>query len=470
MSTELENMRKYPIEKQRKNKVKWHVIFFIGLCVCFWGRAGAEEENLSLNIENINVLNLKAARRIALKNNYSLKAALTRVIQAKERVVQAGSAYWPGIDASLSASRTWLSDNAIKLPGQTENSMSTFKSGVSATYLLFDGFAREFRNSAAKFGEKQSLEAAMDAKRLILAAVSAGFYNALLARENIKIAKANMDFNKRLTKEARARYEAGAGALSDLLNFRIQVNSAQSEFTFAKREYKSALYGLCTLMGIKNTRLLLSTELEGLEDETPREMILPDPDKLINYAHAHRPDILSYEYSVKMAESAVGEAKAGFWPVVSLSGGLSGEREDDIRFEKGDYGGSFYMTFTFNLFEGGRTMAKVREARAKESEAANLLEDLKMEVRAQVLKALETLKLAQTELKLQRENQKLVRQNRDLVEKEYKAGQASFVRLNEAQRDLVKARSRLALSLVTLRNSWQNLRAVTGEILEEFNN
>ncbi len=463
-------MKKCPIEKQRKNKMKWHIIFFIGFCICFGASARAGEKTSPLNIENIKILDLKTARLIALKNNYSLKAALTRVIQAKERVVQARSAYWPGIDTSLSGNRTWLSDNAIRLPGRIENSISTFKSGISATYLLFDGFAREFRNSAAEFGKKESLEAEMDARRLILGAVSGAFYNALLARENIKIAKADMDFNKRLKREALARYKAGTGALSDLLNFRIQVNSAQSELIFAKKEYKSALYGLFALMGIKDSRHLLSTELAGLEDEAPHEMILPDHKQLISYAHAHRPDILAAEYSVKMAGSGIGEAKAGFWPVVSLSGGLFGEREDDIRFEKGDYGGSLYMTFTFNLFEGGRTMAKVREARAKEREAVNFLENLKTEITSQVLKTLEALKFAQTELKLQRENQKLVRRNRELVEKEYNAGQASFVRLNEAQKDLVKASGRLALSLVSLRNSWQNLKIATGEILEEFNN
>jgi outer membrane protein TolC len=65
---------------------------------------------------------------------------------------------------------------------------------------------------------------------------------------------------------------------------------------------------------------------------------------------------------------------------------------------------------------------------------------------------------------LQRVNADLVRENRDLVEKEYLAGQGSLVRLNEAQRDLSTAQSRLALALVSLRQAWYGLQSETGSL------
>ena len=60
----------------------------------------------------------------------------------------------------------------------------------------------------------------------------------------------------------------------------------------------------------------------------------------------------------------------------------------------------------------------------------------------------------------------LVQANRDLVEKEYAAGQAFLVRLNEAQRNLVTAQSRLALALATMRQAWFTLETDTGHILQ----
>jgi outer membrane protein TolC len=55
-----------------------------------------------------------------------------------------------------------------------------------------------------------------------------------------------------------------------------------------------------------------------------------------------------------------------------------------------------------------------------------------------------------------------------LVEKEYDAGQASLTRLNEAQRDLTAAQSRLALARVTLRRAWHALRTATAESLASY--
>ena len=101
-------------------------------------------------------------------------------------------------------------------------------------------------------------------------------------------------------------------------------------------------------------------------------------------------------------------------------------------------------------------------------EAQSSLENTKINLKAEVASAVATLISAQEQLALQRSNAKLVQQVRDLVEKEYAAGQASLVRLNEAQRDLVAAQGNLALSLVSMRQAWENLRADTGEILSSI--
>jgi len=110
-------------------------------------------------------------------------------------------------------------------------------------------------------------------------------------------------------------------------------------------------------------------------------------------------------------------------------------------------------------------MARVGEARARHDEAKKTLANLTNNVVSEVRTAITQVEAAQQELFLQRSNAALVQQNRDLVDKEYAAGQGSLVRLNEAQRDLVTAQSRLALALVSLRLAWQNLLATTGEIL-----
>ena len=91
-----------------------------------------------------------------------------------------------------------------------------------------------------------------------------------------------------------------------------------------------------------------------------------------------------------------------------------------------------------------------------------------MRVASEVREAIANVETAQRELLLQRNNAELVKRNRDLVDKEFNAGQASLVRLNEAQRDLNQATSQLALARVGLRQTWKNLDVATGRILLPF--
>ena len=60
---------------------------------------------------------------------------------------------------------------------------------------------------------------------------------------------------------------------------------------------------------------------------------------------------------------------------------------------------------------------------------------------------------------------KLVQENRNLAKNEYDAGEASLVRLNEAQRDLNTTYSRFAQALVSYHLAMQRLLAATGQNL-----
>ena len=101
-------------------------------------------------------------------------------------------------------------------------------------------------------------------------------------------------------------------------------------------------------------------------------------------------------------------------------------------------------------------------------EAESALAQAKLTAASEVRGAIVTLHFAGELLKLQRRNLSIIEQTRDLVELEYKANHASLVRLNEAQRDLVLARSRYASSLASLHIAWNEFLQSTSQSLEGF--
>jgi len=427
------------------------------------------------DISEVQVLDLETARHIAMSENPSLGAARDRVLQARERVNQARSAYYPRLDATGSGVRVRRPENELDgtdnlpLPFEPlDKRENIYDAGLQATYILFNGFERRFSNQSSELGAKSSRQAFADVRRLLLQAVASSYYDAQLAQENIRIAEADAAFNRRQVEDAQARRQAGTGSLSDVLNFEVQVNRARFEVIRARRQYEVSMAVLAALLGVPQGRFPASLELAPLRDESDAELDFPDPQPMVDYAVAHRPDVLEGEFRVQQTRADLGVARSEFYPSVDLSGTVDGSRQGDAGFEEDDFGYSVGVFLRYNLFAGGASLARLRETRLRLAENENRLEDTVIGVRAEVRQALADLELAQESVRLERSNAALVQRNRNLVEKEYQAGQASLVRLNEAQRDLVQAQSRLALAIVSLRRAWENLETVTAEILTNY--
>jgi outer membrane protein TolC len=153
---------------------------------------------------------------------------------------------------------------------------------------------------------------------------------------------------------------------------------------------------------------------------------------------------------------------------LQLSGAVNGVRQGDLSLTGEDFGNSIFLNMSWNLFAGGADKARRREAEQGYREAKYILADLRNQVASEVRRDMALLEAAREQVRLQRESVKFVEENRDLARNEYEAGEASLVRLNEAQRDLTTTFSRLAQALVAFHQARQRLLASTGRNIAEF--
>ncbi len=422
-------------------------------------------------------LDLATAQKIALADSPTLAAASSRVQQAKARLRQARSQYWPSLDLSSSATDKRLSDNAHTsslAAAQLLNPQATvdiaeeyYTADLTLTWVLFNGFERRFANAVARHNYLGSEQALLDSHRILLSAVATGFYNAVLGSEKIKIAKADETYNRRLLREAQARRQVGTGSLSEELNFKIKVQSALSDLLQAENDYLSATYGLAALLGRNKP---FSHDLTLIGNTVVEEKVqVPEISILEEYAIKNRPDILQGKMTKDEAIAGIGKAKANFYPSISLAAAMSGEKTGSSSMTNDDFGSSVAAKLSYNIFAGDQHRAKLHEANAARDEAQRQLDTLVISVRDQVRQARTRLLFAQKQYQLQKTTAELVQQNRNLVEKEYAVGQASLTRLNEAQKDLTQTESRLAQAKVGVMLAWQDLKAVTGENISIMN-
>ena len=449
------------------------LVYLMATCV-----EAAEEATLTPpNLSTIQVLDLQTAQKIALKGNPDMAAAMSRVEQARARVKQAVAAWWPSLDVTWNGNRTRLSGDIYEqnqalaqFYGQSiDRTTDNYSAGAQATWVLFDGFYRSFKQQQAEFNEKTLSAAHKDSQRLLVNGVAEAFLNAQLAQTNVDIAAADDTFYTSQLRDAQNRYDVGVGTWGDVLNIKVQLNSAKTSLLLNQRQFEAAGYGLAALMGVPEASFPPELRLAELDkDFTISTTTKENPEALISLAQAIRPDIQRLEMLKQEAEAGSGQAESPFYPKVQLVGAVNGARQGDVSLTGEDFGNMVGVNVAWNLFSGGADKARLFEAKQREREVAYTLASLRNKVAAEVRQDLALLAAAEEQVRLQRDSVELVKENRDLAKNEYEAGEASLVRLNEAQRDLTTTYSRLAQALVGYHQARHRLLAATGKNLQPF--
>ncbi|MCI5166737.1 MAG: TolC family protein [Candidatus Electrothrix sp. GM3_4] len=341
---------------------------------------------------------------------------------------------------------------------------------LQASWLLFDGYARKFRQAQARYGVRSSAASRENTRRILASAVADAFFNAQQALAAIEIAAANKEFYEKQLQDAESRLEVGSGSLSDVLNIKVQRNSAKNSLLTSGRDHEVARYTLAALLGLSDSVLPEKVKLAELDKEfdVSVDKARTDGDKLIAEALQARPDLTALDMQVKGAESRIEQAKAGDWPTVQVAGQVNGNSQDGLVPTGEDFAASLGLSASWNLYSGGAVDAAVLEARQAKREAKYAYAELRNSITAEVQQDVARLTAAREQVRLQRETVELVEENRKLAKSEYEAGSASLVRLNEAQRDLTATYGGLVQALVSYHQARHQLLAAVARNLEPF--
>lgn len=422
-------------------------------------------------LDDITDLTLADAQRIAIKNNPTYIAAFHSVNAARMRYLQAWGAYSPTVGASFSLgdNQSWTRrpHNTSGTPSRTE-SISTSTS-LSVNWLLFDGLAREFSVLIYKHNYNYQKLLEDDEARTMMQAVAYAYNTVLLAIENKRIAEEDRKFQESSLRDTRLKYQAGAVPLSDVLNFEIAVNSAETDLISADYQYETAIYALAVLMGYPEGTF--PKELKFPSDFKTNFADLPSVDVYLDTALANRPDLKGYREQLEVAKYQMYQTWSAYSPTVnayfnmgygtnfSRSKGWEGASHngDSTYSESPSIG--YGLTADWTIFDGLIRENKIREykanlAVAEFSVAAKWLEVVG-EVRAAYANYVQSVK----QTRIFEKTRDLSAQQRDLVYEGYTAGNTELTRLNEAQRDLVEAETNLASSYINIQNAKAQLDA-----------
>lgn len=440
----------------------------------FSSAAHAETDKM---LEGLSELSLERAQQIALINNPSIVSAYHAVNAAKMRYYQAIGQYSPtlsaGFDANFGTSRVTRAVNGTVTDWGTSFTTST---SISANWMLFDGLSREFTMLQSRHGLAQTQLAEEDAKRILLRAVTYAYYDILSAEAASGIARQDLKFQLQNLEETELKLELGAVNLSDVLNFKIRVNAAQSNLIAATYNYEVAVYALAVLMGYPEGTLPDNVTFPKLPS-TVDELVL-SVDSYLDIALVNRPDLKAYREAVTIAKYEEYKKYSAYSPSISAYSSMSygtsssrtypkGELPEDYEYYSYSNRPSFAVGIKANwtLFNGFIRYNQMREAQAalaqNRYELANAWLTVVNEVRGSYANYLNQVKQA----KLYAKTLQLVIKQRDLVQEEYRSGNCELTRLNEAETNLVSSQTDLINAMVNVyRAKAQLSAAVYGQI------
>ncbi len=426
-----------------------------------------QEKEKTLLPKDLKVLTLEDAQRIALENNPDFKSIQFTIDSARARYYQSYSSYAPTVNAGMSVQQSFgrlyytNTEGADKTRSQSENYSPT----LSGQLLLFDCLAREMNVLAKKHALNRSQANVDDARRLLLRAVAYAYNDILLAEAQRKIAEAEIDYSRRMLKEAEDKYKVGTVLISDVYNFRITLRNGELALIQIDYNIKSGKYVLAGYLGLVDGTLPDYVALSKIGK--PKYEDLPDISVYLDAALTSRPDLKGCREALAAARFAYYGAWSAMGPTVTADYSLGYAfnraitRGGDTKTNKqtGNGAVSYGVSANWNLFNGFSDWNEIRASLAAVAQSDYALAQSWIGIITDVRTAYANYVSNVQQTVLSEEICQMTLETRNIVENEYKAGTALVTRLNEAESALIKAQNNYATAVINISNAKAQLDA-----------
>ncbi len=296
----------------------------------------------------------------ALINNYDLRIAATRVLQANANLGITRSNQFPMVSGSGS-----IINERNSLTNQTTNKSPTFDSlALSLSYIV--DFWGQYRRATE--AARASLLASQFGQEVVRASlVDSVATNYFLLRQyddQLEFSRKSVEADQEILKLNNIKFKGGESAITDVYQAETLLQQAEAQVISTQQFIEQTENNLSILLGRNPgpiARGLGVTEQPHLP-EVPAGL----PSALLE----RRPDIRRAEENLVAANANVGVAKANFFPQISLTGLFGAQSTAITSFLQGPatfwaVGGGVVQP----IFQGGRIKSQYKLAWAQRDEA-----------------------------------------------------------------------------------------------------
>ncbi|MCF1485973.1 TolC family protein [Pseudomonas sp. AA27] len=356
--------------------------------------------------------------------------------EAKFQAAQVGiaqSAYLPRLDARSSFSR---SRNDSRYDNREDHSIQgrqrQLENRLGLSWVLFDSGRREadLRHArqllvAANADQDERLQQAfLQAARL--------YYDTLAAQDRQRLAEQVAALAAENLKDASAKYEAGAAALSDRLQAQTAYTQASLNEVRDRGAVRSAQGQIALLAGLP---LQTTLTLAGTLAWRPTTSFVQDLDALLEQAGLDHPAVIAAKARLDAAKAGIAEREAAGRPSLSLIASLSdmqAHRSTDFDGDSRARDSVVGLQLNIPLFEGFERTYQVRGARARMQASEAELADVEQRVSLQLWDSYQSLGTETQALERTAEWVEQAMLALNVVQGRYRSGVGSMIELLNA--------------------------------------
>ena len=383
--------------------------------------------------DSLKVWTLQTCLDYALENNIQLQQSRNDYLSGLEDTREAKAALLPSLAVSATQGYTnYPSSNA------EDNNSYTGTYGINAGLTLYEGGKLRTAVKEQRLQNRiDALSVAESANDIRIAIVEA-YMQALYAAEAVEVAAGTAEVSR-----AEQMWQAGSISKVDFAQLESQYASDLYQVVVARSSLDDYKLQLKQLLELDITEEMnLAAPAEG--EETVLQAL---PAKTDIYATAldAMPQIERGRLGVETAELGIREARAGFYPSVSLTAGLGTGHMTGGGFQPGSqvwnrFNENVALSVSIPIFSNRKNRTAVNKARIAASnsrlEQLGLEKELLRKVESAYLDAISS----QSRYTAARQKERYARQSYDLTDVQFRVGRKNTVELITAQNELSSAR------------------------------
>jgi multidrug efflux system outer membrane protein len=298
--------------------------------------------------------------RTALQNNYDIRIAATRVVQAQANVGIVRANQFPQVNGNAA-----IINERNQVTEFTNTNAPTYGSlGISMSYIV-DFWGQYRRATEAARAQLLGSEYAQNVVRTTLVSQVATDYFLLRAYDSqLKYAQDTITADEEILKLNNIRFKGGEASAMEVYQAEVLLQAAQAQAITLQGLIEQTENNISILLGQNPGPVVRGIEVT----EQPHFPEVPAglPSALLE----RRPDIRVAEENLVSANANVGVAKANFFPQFALTGLFGAQSTALSTFTAGP--GTFWaigLQAAQPIFQGGRIRSEYKLAWAQRDEA-----------------------------------------------------------------------------------------------------